>query len=181
MDFDEILVSVAQSFVEQDLKDAVISISQENTKHSVITFGVEDNSVVLNNKEMINQIDIEVDINLEDNTVLVEEISKNGCVSFDANGCKTQNLWEDRKSDYYMVVDSEQGKYLQCESYVSKNCVTTTYSNSGSKEHSYYEEKKLGKTIVNVRDEYSIVDGYPVSKVLKSFTKLYYNTKKSGE
>ncbi len=80
--------------------------------------------------------------------------------------------------EYYMVLTDQNGKYLQCESFVSKTYTVSIDTKDGSRGHSNFEENRLDKNRIDVVDEYSIIDGYPVEKELKSFVKIIYNPKK---
>lgn len=181
MDKDEILVSIAQSFVDKDLTNAVIVINKVDDNYSLITFCVDNNNEILNNKKMISELDIEVGIDLKNEAIGVEKISRNGWIIVDDDGYETQNIWEERKKDYYTLVSDDNSKYLQCEFYISNELKVSIDTIQGSRGHTNYEEKRLGKTRIDVVDEYSIMDGYPVSKTLKKFTKVYYNSKNNQD
>lgn len=177
MDNDEVLVSVASSFINRDLEKSVMFISKESDTYASIVFCIENDTSLLNDKKMINQTDIEVQVDLDNETVKVDTVTKSGSILTDKDGYETQNIWEDRKMEYYMVLTDQSGKYLQCESFVSKTYTVSIDTKYGSRGHSNYEENRLDKNRIDVVDEYSILDGYPVSKALKSFTKVIYKAK----
>lgn len=181
MDKDELLVFIAQSFIEEDLSNSPIIISRVNDNYASIIFGVENNDTLLQNKQMICNKEIDAEIDLLNESIRIDNIDRNGWILTNADGSESTSIWEDRKSDYYMVVTGNNKKYLYCESYISRSYVESNNTKNGVRGHDYYEENKHDKSRIEVVDEYSLTDGYPVSKALKSFTKVYYNMKKSGD
>lgn len=180
MDKDELLISIAQSFIERDISNCAAIISTTNDDYSSIIFNVENNDTLVQDKQMISQTEIEVEIDLLNESIKVDHIDRNGWIISNEEGFESKNIWEDRKTDYYTVVKNLNKKYLYCESYTSKNYKVVNNTKDGVRGHDYYEENKHNKSKIEVVDEYSISDGYPVSQALKSFTKVYYNVKKSG-
>lgn len=177
MDKDELLISVAASFVDRDLENSIMFIRRDDDNYASVIFSVGNDNTLIADKKMISQTDIEVDIDLKNEAVEVNTVNKDGWIITDSDGYETQYLWENKKTDYYVVLTDSNGKYIQCESYTSLVSTVSIDTKDGSRGHSNYEEKRLGKNRINVVDEYSILDGYPVSRELKSFTKIIYNQK----
>ncbi len=65
MDNDEVLVSVASSFVDRDLEQALCFISKGSNTYASVIFCIENDTSLLGDKKMINQTDIEVQVDLD--------------------------------------------------------------------------------------------------------------------
>ena len=180
MDRDEILIGIATSFIDKNVENAVMFITEMDTNNISIIFSIANDSTFVAEKTMVSEEDIEVSMDLENEVVIVNTISRNGWVD-ERNNQISKNIVEDRKTNYYTVIRDVDYTYLECESYCSSSLEISCDTGEGCKGQSYYDNKKMGKTKIAVNNEYSITDGYPVNDIIKSFVKTYYGAKKNQD